>query len=131
MTTNRPQSSKSKKNPKREGDEDEDGESKPKSKKKGSRKSQRDGVRSSGRESAVEGENILGPRRQVFRPDNEVLRIVSILCVVLAAAGMLSCVLSMSVNMPNGTMLFTILAIPGGLGGFLWCMKSLTFSVAA
>jgi DNA-directed RNA polymerase subunit RPC12/RpoP len=80
--------------------------------------------------SDVEGENVLGPRKRVFTPVLGTFRIAAIVCSIVALAGMLSCLLSLVVNMPSGTSLFIIFSIPVGLAGLLWCMNFLTMKVS-
>jgi hypothetical protein len=72
----------------------------------------------------------LGPCKEVFTPNVGPLRIVAIVCGSMAAIGLLSCILTMFMSMPNGAMLLAIIAIPGGLAGLLWCMNFLTLKVA-
>jgi DNA-directed RNA polymerase subunit RPC12/RpoP len=111
-------------------DEDDD---KPKKKKRRSKKSKRENEGEGWAERGStndEGEILLGPRRDRFTNGNPTLRLVAIVCALLVLAGLSSCVLSMMMDLPSGTTLLTILALPGGLIGLLWCMNYLTLSVA-
>jgi hypothetical protein len=72
----------------------------------------------------------LGPCKEVFTPNVGPLRIVAIVCGSLVVIGMLSCILTLIMSMPNGAILLAIIAIPGGLAGLLWCMNFLTLKVA-
>jgi len=116
--------------------DDEDGDEKPKRKKKkrGSSKSKPagydDALWPKEQYTGAEGENLLGPRKQVFKSGNSTIRMAAFLCGGLAAAGMLSCVLSLVTKMPDAAIPFTIVSIVAGLGGLLWCMNYLTLSVA-
>ncbi len=121
-----------KKKPESESDDDDDDEElKPKSKKKRSKKAKRDDDEDRPQKmySDDEGENVLGPRKQVFTPGIDTLRIVAIICGVLAALGLLSCILSTVTKMPDSAIPFAIVAFVGGMGGLFWSMKSLTFQV--
>jgi len=112
-------------------DDDDDEELKPKSKKKRPKKAKRDDDEDRPQKmySDDEGENVLGPRKQVFTPGIDTLRIVAIICGVLAALGLLSCILSTVTKMPDSAIPFAIVAFVGGMGGLFWSMKSLTFQV--
>jgi DNA-directed RNA polymerase subunit RPC12/RpoP len=124
---------KKKKKPILDSDEDDDGELKPRKKRD---KNKSDGNEDDGGDpplkmySDVEGADVLGPQKEIFTQGNSAIRIAAISCCVLAAGGMLTCVLSMVSKMPDAAIPFTIVAIVGGMGGFLWCMKSLTLKVA-
>jgi len=120
------------------GDGEEERKSKPKrkSKKRGSSESEpeSDDVdrprkrKSKSKSKSMLGDD-LGPSREVFTPNVGPLRIVAVVCGSMAAIGLLSCILTLIMSMPNGVILLAIIAIPGGLAGLLWCMNFLTLKV--
>jgi DNA-directed RNA polymerase subunit RPC12/RpoP len=117
----------------RSPDEDEGDELKPKKKRK--KKTERDGDEDDEDKlpkmySDAEGEDVLGARKEVFTNGNSVLRAAAILSCALAVCGMLSCILSTITKMPDAAIPFAIVAMIGGMGGLLWCMKFLTLKVA-
>ncbi|HEV3384379.1 MAG TPA: DUF6585 family protein [Gemmata sp.] len=132
-TVPKPKKKSKKKKPVLESDEDEEEVLKPR-KKRGSKKSERDDDDDEDMPPRMygegEGEDVLGKRKEVFTQGNSAIRIMAISCCVLAAAGMLSCVLSTVTKLPDTLIPFIIISIVGGLGGFLWCMKYLTLKVA-
>jgi len=118
-------------------DSDEDEEPKPKRKSKKKRSSvtpesdsEDEEERPKKRKVRTEGSDIVGRQLDVFTTGNDKIRIAAVLFCILAAVGLLSCVLSAMVKMPGATIAFAGVGLVGGLGGLLWCMNFLTYKVA-